>query len=79
LIVPNFHEFKKALEEWARPERRAALVVDQDGEAHAVITVMGAGKLVGAPSQTLRVKFTEPNAIEDAETRVRGIIDDLNA
>jgi hypothetical protein len=40
--MADYTQFKKGIEDWARPDRRATLIVAQDGEAHALVTVMGA-------------------------------------
>jgi hypothetical protein len=77
--MADYAQFKQAMEEWARPERRATLIVDQDGDAHARVTVVPAGKSAGAASQTVRIKFSEANALKDAQELIRGIIDDISA
>lgn len=71
----DFNDFKRAVEDWARPERSASVFVTQDGVAHAAITVMPIGKVVGVGSSSFRIKFSESNALTDATTRIRGIID----
>jgi hypothetical protein len=77
--MADYAQFKKAMEEWARPDRRAMLIIEQDGEAHARVTVVPAGKSAGAASQTVRIGLTQANALDDAQEQIRGIIDDISA
>lgn len=73
--MADFEQFKRTIEDFERDDRPAAIYIKQDGETHAMVTIMPAGP--GAPGRTIRVEFTEPDAILNTEERIQGIIDEM--